>query len=83
MLTGFPLESDSVILTSDEEHPGLLGPLAGARERSGAQLRLAPFGDLADRTSIRARPLIAVSHVSWMTGSVAPLERSPRPACRC
>jgi L-cysteine/cystine lyase len=74
VLTGFALDGNSVILTSDEEHAGLLGPLAGARARSGAQIRLAPFNELAEHVDTDVS-LIAVSHVSWMTGSVAPLER--------
>ena len=56
VLTGFPLDPDSIVLTSDEEHPGLLGPLAGACKRAGAQIKLAPFGTLVSRTSIRPRP---------------------------
>ena len=30
------------IVTSDEEHPGLIGPLIAARER-GAEIRAVPF----------------------------------------
>ena len=36
------------ILTSDEEHPGVLGPIATARDTRGATVRVVPFADLPD-----------------------------------
>ena len=41
---------------------------------AAAQSRPAPFNDLVEHVDADVS-LIAVSHVSWMTGSVAPLER--------
>jgi L-cysteine/cystine lyase len=58
------------ILTSRGEHPGLLGPLRAARER-GVTIREVPFADLADAVD-RHTTLVACSHVSWITGDVAP-----------
>jgi L-cysteine/cystine lyase len=55
------------VLTSDEEHPGLLAPLAALRERRGIELRVVPFDELASEVGPRTR-LIACSHVSWVTG---------------
>jgi L-cysteine/cystine lyase len=57
------------ILTSEEEHPGVLAPLASLRERRGVEVRLAPFGELAEAVSSQTK-LVACSHVSWMTGQV-------------
>lgn len=57
------------ILTADDEHPGLLGPLIAARER-GAVIRTGPLERLADHIT-PATTLIACSHVSWMTGAYA------------
>lgn len=57
------------VLTSDEEHPGVLAPLAALRERRGANVRVVPFGELAAAMSPETR-LVACSHVSWMTGAV-------------
>src|SRR5215204_2432574 len=57
------------IVTSDEEHPGLLAPLGLARRR-GVDVRVVPFDELADAV----RPtttLVACSHVSWVSGQVA------------
>jgi selenocysteine lyase/cysteine desulfurase len=59
------------ILTSDEEHPGLLGPLIAARA-AGTQVRVAPLESIADALGPRTS-LVACSHVSWITGRVAPV----------
>ncbi len=61
-------EGDEVV-TSDEEHPGVLAPLAAARERLGVRIRVAPFRELAGAIGERTR-LVACSHVSWITGDV-------------
>jgi L-cysteine/cystine lyase len=68
---GLPFEPGDEILTSDEEHPGLLGPLAAARDIHGAVVRMVPFAELAEQVGPRTR-LVACSHVSWMTGRLAP-----------
>jgi selenocysteine lyase/cysteine desulfurase len=57
------------VLTSDEEHPGLLAPLAALRRRRGIELRVVPFELLAAEIGPRTR-LVACSHVSWVTGRV-------------
>jgi L-cysteine/cystine lyase len=57
------------VLTSDEEHPGVLAPLGGLRERRGVAVRVAPFAELAAAVGPRTR-VVACSHVSWMTGAV-------------
>lgn len=58
------------ILTTDEEHPGLLAPLRLARIRHGVSIRVVPFAELAAEVGPRTR-LIACSHVSWVGGKVA------------
>jgi selenocysteine lyase/cysteine desulfurase len=73
VLTGLRLGPDSEVLTSDEEHPGLLAPLATLHQRCGASIRVVRFDRLAAEVSERTN-LIAVSHVSWMTGAIAPLD---------
>ncbi len=72
VIGGLRFERGDEILTSDEEHPGLLGPLRLARERHGVKIRLAPFATLAEHVSSETR-LIACSHVSWVGGKVADL----------
>ena len=66
-LSALDLAAGDEVLTSDEEHPGLLAPLAAARERRGVRVRVAPFADLAGAVVPDTR-LVACSHVSWITG---------------
>jgi selenocysteine lyase/cysteine desulfurase len=70
VLAGMDIGPRDEIVTSDEEHPGLIGPLIAARER-GATVRAVPFADLADAVGPRTT-VVACSHVGWRTGSVAP-----------
>jgi selenocysteine lyase/cysteine desulfurase len=71
VLTGLDLQPGDEILTSDEEHPGLLGPLGAARDQRGIEVRIVAFDDLADAVSPATR-LVACSHVSWINGRLAP-----------
>jgi selenocysteine lyase/cysteine desulfurase len=74
-IAGLELQEGSEILTSDEEHPGLLGALVAARELRGVQIREAPLAELAEAVGPRTA-LVACSHVGWMSGSFAPAELS-------
>lgn len=69
VLAGLDLRFGDEILTSDEEHPGLLAPLARARERHGIKVRVVPFAEIAGEVSSATR-LVACSHVSWVSGRV-------------
>jgi L-cysteine/cystine lyase len=71
VLGALELRAGDEVLTSTEEHPGLLGPLAAAREQRGLQIRAVAFADLADAVSPQTR-LVACSHVSWVNGRLAP-----------
>ena len=73
VLAGLTLGPGDEILTTDEEHPGLLAPLAALRRRTGAAVRVAPFDHAAEAVGDRTK-LIAVSHISWMTGRRAAVE---------
>lgn len=70
VIDGLGLRPGDEILTSDEEHPGLLGALAAAAQ-SGIAVRLAPFLDIHEHVGPDTK-LIACSHVSWMTGRQCP-----------
>jgi selenocysteine lyase/cysteine desulfurase len=72
VLAGLDLGPGDEILTSDEEHPGLLGPLAAARAR-GVAVRMAPLATLHEAVS-SATTLVACSHVGWVSGILAPAE---------
>jgi len=79
-LMGMTWSPGDEVITTLEEHPGLLLPLALLARRFGVVTRYADVGDggsgvveaLADRITSRTRA-IAVSHVLWSTGSVLPL----------
>jgi selenocysteine lyase/cysteine desulfurase len=70
MLAGMDLGPGDEIVTSDEEHPGLIGPLIAARER-GVEIRAVRFAELADAVGPRTTA-VACSHVNWRTGEIAP-----------
>ncbi len=72
VIDGLQLGAGDEILTSDEEHPGLLGALAGAREVRGVSVRMVSLADIAAAVDPRTTRLVACSHVGWMSGSLAP-----------
>jgi L-cysteine/cystine lyase len=79
-LWGLELEPGESIVTTDEEHPGLLVPLRHLRARCGTEVRSAPWGGdddafvdaLLGQVGPRTRA-VALSHVSWSSGRIAPL----------
>jgi selenocysteine lyase/cysteine desulfurase len=71
VIDGLGLKEGEEILTSDEEHPGLLGTLGAARTLRGVSVRAVPLADIAEAVGARTR-LVTCSHVSWMSGQIAP-----------
>lgn len=71
VLAGLDLGPEDEVITSDEEHPGLLGPLAQLGRRSGAHVRIVPFDRVPEAVGPATR-LVACSHVSWVGGATAP-----------
>ncbi len=74
-IAGLELAAGSEILTSDEEHPGLLGALSAARELRGVEIREVPLARIAEEVGPKTA-LVACSHVGWVSGSLAPAELS-------
>ena len=72
VMAGMDLGPGDEIVSSDQEHPGVIGPLKAARER-GVEVRLVPFGELANAVRPRTT-LVVCSHVGWVSGEVAPAE---------
>lgn len=70
---GLELGHGDEILTSDEEHPGLLGALSAAHQLHGVHVREVPLAEIANAVDPRTR-LVACSHVGWVSGSLAPAE---------
>jgi L-cysteine/cystine lyase len=79
-LMGLAWKPGQEIVTTLQEHPGLLLPLALLARRFGVVTRYADIGNgaagvveaLASRITSRTR-VIALSHVLWSTGAVLPL----------
>ncbi|MGO9821726.1 MAG: aminotransferase class V-fold PLP-dependent enzyme [Solirubrobacteraceae bacterium] len=69
VLGGLDLRRGDRIVTSDEEHPGLLAPLARARDLHGVEIVVVPFAEIAGEVNGGTR-LVACSHVSWVSGQV-------------
>jgi L-cysteine/cystine lyase len=69
VLAGLSLRPGDEIVTSDEEHPGLLAPLGRLKRVSGVTVRVAPFARLVEAVTDSTR-LVACSHVSWVSGQV-------------
>ena len=69
VIAGLDLRPGDEIITSDEEHPGLLAPLGRARSVHGVQVRIVPFAELPGEVKPNTK-LIASSHVSWVGGRV-------------
>jgi selenocysteine lyase/cysteine desulfurase len=69
VLAGLSLRPGDEIVTSDEEHPGLLAPLGRLKRLAGVTVTVAPFAQIADAVTSATR-LVACSHVSWVSGQV-------------
>jgi L-cysteine/cystine lyase len=80
-LLGMPWEPGDEVVTTTEEHPGLLIPLNLLARRQGVVTRYADVGNggkhvaeaIASQITSRTRA-IAVSHLLWSTGAVIPLQ---------
>ncbi len=73
VIAALDLRPGDEVLTSDEEHPGLLAPLGRAVRRHEVTVRMVPFGEIAGEVTAATR-LVACSHVSWVSGRVVDVE---------
>jgi L-cysteine/cystine lyase len=81
-LWGMDLRSGDNVVTTNEEHPGLLVPLRHMRHRVGVDVRAVQWQDDDDafvdrvlsKVDERTRA-VALSHVSWLSGRTAPLRK--------
>ncbi|HET8555913.1 MAG TPA: aminotransferase class V-fold PLP-dependent enzyme [Gaiellaceae bacterium] len=72
VVTGLGLSADDEVVTTDQEHFGLIGPL----HASGARVVVAEADEEALLAAVTPRTrLIAVSHVLWTTGRRLDLAR--------
>jgi len=87
VIWGLGLQPGDHVVTTSTEHPGLAVPLATAVARAGADMTVLDVGDgsgpLADAVASVCTPrtrLVALSHVSWMTGAVLDVEGAAKAA---
>ena len=78
VLAGLELGPDDEVVTTDSEHFGLLGPMQASRAnvRVG-RIRDRPPEDALEAIMAEVTPktkLLALSHVSWLTGNLLPIE---------
>jgi len=69
---GLPWREGDEVITTTEEHPGLLGPLHELTGRFGVRVRAVEASEVAAAMGPDTR-MLAVSHVLWTTGRVLPL----------
>jgi L-cysteine/cystine lyase len=79
VVAGLRLGPGDEVLTADDEHPGLQGPLLAARIHRGVTVRAVAAAELAGAVGPATR-LVAVSHISWHSGAFAPVEDLARVA---
>ncbi|HEY3105387.1 MAG TPA: aminotransferase class V-fold PLP-dependent enzyme [Gaiellaceae bacterium] len=78
VFAGLGIGPGDEVVTTDSEHPGLFGGL----KASGADLKVVELRDLPgsellaalDEAITEKTALIALSHISWLTGAVFPVE---------
>ena len=69
VLGGLALAPGDEIVTSDQEHPGVLVPLRRAQVANGVNVRVVPFAELPGEVTPSTR-MVVCSHVSWVGGDV-------------
>jgi L-cysteine/cystine lyase len=84
VISSLPWAPGDRVLTTNHEHPGVLGPLQALRDRLGVVVERVDVGDGGDDeltlAAFRAaleRPAraVVISHVLWTTGAVVPVNR--------
>ncbi len=84
VISSLPWAPGDRVVTSNHEHPGVLGPLFALRDRIGVEVDIVDIGDGGDadrtveafgRALERPAKALAVSHVLWTTGAVLPVGR--------
>ena len=82
VLASLPWAPGDRVVTTNHEHPGVLGPLQALRDRHGVEVELVDIGDGGDdertvagvrRALERPARAVVASHVLWTTGAVLPV----------
>jgi len=84
VVSSLPWVPGDRVLTTNHEHPGVLGPLFALRDRVGVVVEALDIGDGGDdartlevfgRALERPARAVVVSHALWTTGAVLPVDR--------
>lgn len=84
VLSSLPWAAGDRVITTNHEHPGVLGPLQSLRDRLGVVIETVDVGDGGDPELVLARigaalqrpaRAVVVSHVLWTTGAILPVGR--------
>lgn len=81
VIAALGLQAGDEVVTADDEHPGLTGPLIAAREQRGVTVKAVPLAEIPGAIS-DTTTLVACSHVSWHSGAVAPVAEIVAAAAR-
>jgi L-cysteine/cystine lyase len=89
VIWGLDLAAGDEVITTDGEHPGLMVPLTMAARRRGVRLRIIPAaaaeadlaGAVAGLLTAHTR-LVALSHISYVTGALLDVAGAAREATR-
>ncbi|MGN6379441.1 MAG: aminotransferase class V-fold PLP-dependent enzyme [Gaiellales bacterium] len=71
-VAGIDWRAGDRVLTTSEEHPGVLGPLDVLSRRHGVAVQTVEAGDVVDAVTADTRAVV-LSHVLWTTGRVLDL----------
>jgi len=84
VISSLPWAPGDRVLTTNHEHPGVLGPLQALHDRLGVEVERVDVGDGGDDERTLAvfraaleRPAreVVISHVLWTTGAILPVGR--------
>ncbi len=82
VLSSLPWGPGDRVVTTNHEHPGVLGPLQALRDRHGVEVEFVDIGNGGDdeltlagvrRALERPARAVVASHVLWTTGAVLPV----------
>jgi L-cysteine/cystine lyase len=71
VLQGLDWSPGDEIVIAEQEHPGLLGPLAALVRQEGVVVRASPLEGIVEAVGPDTK-LVACSHVRWTDGTLAP-----------